>query len=677
MSDDSQDFFVGHLARVDGSDAGSIASLSSGDEMSQYGLFDEDIFLPFPAQDTSVFDEPHSIPEAVRSLAYNHAIWEPLEQDATDYVTKTLVAHPYPHREAGCVVVKKSCFPPKDVYLYHSQKLSFNVQIGNKFYFCVASPEQAGFVKLHEPSLDAVALQLERKHLRFFVLNSSGLYRVIMTRGLVLSICANPTQLSAIDQVMSRDLCMLTQSLFKLTSQAMSQIQQICPSFCQGFDPTPRVNNQKPRNARLLSHFYPDLPVYAVDERTLMMPYFDQPVTVEEIIQEAIRIFLIYRRIVADMGLVNHFKKDQNGKVYCTETAVTFSVRKRVSKGSLFIGRNIVNARSEVGQCTPYQKFLATVHQRSAEESKLVQITLGLLYLAETIHDCDDIDNDWVNADWLTLVYRFSITRFPLELSDLELMHTFGPLLRQICLNSQPQSETGYRIYYRCIEYFIQQKDSEHLRRFLHALAVETVEQVLNSEPPSLLSTAVLANDLESVQILLEFDADPLQEDANEAYNAIDWALFHGYWEGLTNLLNAEKRAATPTVNSYIFWTSSSPKTQVATQDAVTAMRVLAEATQFQVRLKTIKNLALGEQSHAYLTLVHSLLRTCKAYFENKEEALADRKKLFIQNCNRLLRQPLPALSSELATNTMQTAIRELKNALSLARDPTFYCMIS
>jgi len=116
---------------------------------------------------------------------------------------------------------------------------------------------------------------------------------------------------------------------------------------------------------------------------------------------------------------------------------------------------------------------------------------------------------------------------------------------------------------------------------------------------------------------------------------------------------------------------------RVATQDAVTAMRVLAEATQFQVRLKTIKNLALGEQSHAYLTLVHSLLRTCKAYFENKEEALADRKKLFIQNCNRLLRQPLPALSSELATNTMQTAIRELKNALSLVRDPTFYCMIS
>ena len=96
-----------------------------------------------------------------------------------------------------------------------------------------------------------------------------------------------------------------------------------------------------------------------------------------------------------------------------------------------------------------------------------------------------------------------------------------------------------------------------------------------------------------------------------------------------------------------------------------------------KVELKTIKNLALGEQSHAYLTLVHSLLRTCKAYFENKEEALADRKKLFIQNCNRLLRQPLPALSSELATNTMQTAIRELKNALSLARDPTFYCMIS
>ena len=100
-------------------------------------------------------------------------------------------------------------FPPKDVYLYHTQKLSFNVQIGHKFYFCVASPEQAGFVKLHEPSLDAVALRLERKHLRFFVLNPSGLYRVMMTRGLVLSICANPTQLSTIERVMNRDLSML------------------------------------------------------------------------------------------------------------------------------------------------------------------------------------------------------------------------------------------------------------------------------------------------------------------------------------------------------------------------------------------------------------------------------------------------------------------------------------
>ncbi len=210
----------------------------------------------------------------------------------------------------------------------------------------------------------------------------------------------------------------------------MTQIQQISPAFCQDFDPTPRVNNQKTRNARLLSNFYPELPVYALDERTLVMPYFDQPVTVEEIIQEAIRIFLMYRRVVADMGLVNHFKKDQSGRVYCTETAVT-------------------------------------------------------------------------------------------------------------------------------------------------------------------------------------------------------------------------------------------------------AMRVLADATQFQAHLKTIKDLALGEQRYAYLTLVHSLLRICKAYFENKGEALADRKKIFIQNCNRLLRQPLPALSSELATNTMQTAIRELKNALSLARDPTFYCMIS
>lgn len=77
---------------------------------------------------------------------------------------------------------------------------------------------------------------------------------------------------------------------------------------------------------RLLSDLYPELFVYALDEQTLIMPYFDQEASPEEMIQEAIRIFIEQHRILLDMCIVKKFKKDQKGKVYCVDPDMAFYI---------------------------------------------------------------------------------------------------------------------------------------------------------------------------------------------------------------------------------------------------------------------------------------------------------------------------------------------------------------
>ena len=185
---------------------------------------------------------------------------------------------------------------------------------------------------------DAPIVALDRKHARFFVLNPTGLYRIKMTENhRVLRLTNTSQAVAAIAQIVAADPRARTQPLFKLTSQVLSQIRQICPPFCKGLDLNPPTYSQKTRHVRLLKAFYPNLPIYASDQYTLVMPYLDQPATLAEIIQEAIRLFLDHGRIVADMALMRHFKKDHHGNVVWTAPDLTFSIRRRVSQGSVLI----------------------------------------------------------------------------------------------------------------------------------------------------------------------------------------------------------------------------------------------------------------------------------------------------------------------------------------------------
>lgn len=125
----------------------------------------------------------------------------------------------------------------------------------------------------------------------------------------VETISTDSSHLSEIERILSLDSRTGIQPYFKLTSSTVAKIQQICPQFCSQATPKPEVFNQKTKTAVLLSEFYPGMPVYAIDEQTLIMPYFEYTANVEEMIQEARRILVTYHRIVMDMCIINNFKK--------------------------------------------------------------------------------------------------------------------------------------------------------------------------------------------------------------------------------------------------------------------------------------------------------------------------------------------------------------------------------
>ena len=52
-------------------------------------------------------------------------------------------------------------------------------------------------------------------------------------------------------------------------------------------------------------------------------------------------------------------------------------------------------------------------------------------------------------------------------------------------------------------------------------------------------------------------------------------------------------------------------------------------------------------------------------------------KKPFIHSCDQALFQRLPQLENQNAKTAMRQTIRDLKNELSLARDPTSGCLLS
>lgn len=279
----------------------------------------------------------------------------------------------------------------------------------------------------------------------------------------------------------------------------------------------------------------------------------------------------------------------------------------------------------------------------------------------------------------MNLVYSFSRLDYVIEKNDLQAMHLFTALIQKIANNSElPVFTTGYQMYYYCCIDLIEQRDENNLRLFLQTLSIETVKTVLNIVAThSLLSIAVLANKPNLVSILIEHGVDPTVLDEGEnSYNALDWAIFNGNWTIMEMLVAVAPKPRVPAGNGYILWSKAS-EPRVSLSELTIAMQSLDVRLQFHQRLQQISALDMTLNNSQSLEVVHELIKIARNYFSNLEYSLDNKNKIFIQECIKALPTKFINSIDKTELNDLVNAIRELKNALSLASEPTSGCILS
>lgn len=668
---------------IEGSDefvGGVVTTLFEDSPPGSYGEYDStrslsgqsDIVLS-PGVDHTVFSEPTPPPAAIQSLAQQPDIWQFLNQSTYNCVSRTSIAYPYLTDETACVLVNKLSFPRDAVYVYHTQEQKVSVQKGQRNYVCnLTSTHQE--IQLQPKPIGPV-IPMQKGPQRIFVLNPTGLYQISLSRWEIITITVNPDHIVAITQIIQADSRESTQAYLRLTSASMHEIRAVCPNFCSDLNLSPEAHNHKFRTARLFAQFYPNLQVFAVSDRQLIMPYFEHPVTDDEIIQESIRIFVEYHRILADLCIAENFKKNHDGKVYCVDPDMAFSTIKRsLSRGSLVIQQEFISTTDPEGSLNAYNQFL---QQRLKAQPRLTRVLLGMLALFDHIPDVHTIPKEWVTEDWLNLVYVFDYLSFPLEISDLEVLHLFADTIHAMSNPDNPPS-SGMDIYYDCLRYLIETKDVQNLHVFLDTLAEDTVSELCTiQDAMTLLSAAVLTRDPAVVTELLEWDPDPLLQDGGgEQYHAIDWAILQGDWNMLPALMRKRKiQQVEIAPRRYTLW-SAQPTRVMSLEEAVPEMEALDNLIRYHHHLQAIRALAIGQNSKVHLDFVYTLIQFGYQYFSNQHTPLAERNHTFIKNCDRALRQQLPALADAGIQSTMTLALAGFKQALSTARPKQSTCMI-
>lgn len=638
-----------------------------------------DLFVVnMPYIELSVFDDLITVPESIQKLAKDPRMWSFLSNGGFNLVSKSIEAVAYPSEPSAQSIVKKLAFPYRDIFLYRSHEATFNIQISEKYYICSISSEGAQFNKLisYNPT---VAIKLNHKLSRLFVLHSSGLYLLKMRDYGVQTISTEAKILAAIEEIVLLDAGTPSRLFFKLTSQSVTHIQQICPDFCPDFNPIPEPFNQKTRTVRLFSYFYPELQVYALDEQTLIMPYFERQPSTEEIIKEGIRLFIEQRRILLDMSIVKNFRKASNGKVYCIDPDMAFSVKKRRSKASLLLLNDCVNVQNESGKENDYQKFLYAQIAKGADEKRLAIVTLGLLNLIDIVDDVSNIRDEWITEDWLNLIYSFSLLSYEMGIKDLQAFHNFSALIKGVSYNPLNQYlTTGYQRYYYCCVDLIQQKDADTLKLFLQTLAQDTVKNVLELvSEHSLLTLAVLAGDFNLVDVLIESGSDPtVQDDDDYYYTSMEWAIFKGHWSLVERLAKEVPKQKPPKGNGFFLWSMSEPTPRVTLSELSQAMQTLDNNLQFHSRLERILAVAKTVQHSECKEKVYSLIQIAREYFLNLGHEVNDKNNVFITKCKKSLPSKFISSLEQEGFHDLVAPIRELRNALSLAT-PTASCVIS
>lgn len=589
-----------------------------------------------------------SLPEVPSDVIarVNEEIWHYLGQGSYNCVTYTKST--YPFGDGHYALVKKESFPSQEVYIYHTQQLEFEFQWNKQRYACFASAHETGLRRIWNHEIPPDTLEVRR---HFFILNPSGLYEVKLIGNLVQMLDVDVQHIRAITQVVMSDPRASTKAFFNLTARMVMQVKAICPTFCEFMSPSLPSYNQKTRTAQLLSTLYPELPVYVTDEHTLVMPYFENAATADEIITEQIRVFKVAKRFFSDACIMENTRKDQFGNVRIVDPDMLFDIceRRRWSRGSLDGWDMVYSSPTTAGQQNEYGKLLVDRMRASNEERRIVVVTYGLQALAANFDSQNTpYDHEMIDENLLKLVLFFSQRQFPLTVNDLKVMHAFpAVLLRSSLGNSDP---TVAEFYYGCLLDLVFEANDQNINGFLGQLEEDTRIDIL--------IIAVQKKSLVLVDLLLIYGVNPLICGASYSH-ALDWAILMGDWGIIEKILAFVPAIQHSTLNRNRVWAFQFP----TMQEVIELIKTLEVTLQFHHHLNLLWDFSVSRSDQTLAEIVLDLVQVRRDYFITRDQSLSERKNKFIHECLAILTR-----KTAITEGAVLDAMHDLKNALSLAR---------
>ncbi|PJD92870.1 MAG: hypothetical protein CK424_04675 [Legionella sp.] len=618
--------------------------------------------------DLSVSDDPHRQDSLIQALIEDPDAWVYLGEGTYNRVFRSKQEHSFFGKRAQ-FFVKKDSFPEDNIFLYRATELEqrWRFYYAQQRFECCISSQNLTVSLCADQSKNSNEILSESKDVSYLlVLCGDGLYVVD------LSFSQNPRRISVKDStlnmIIDTDLCnsKTIAGAYKLTTKTLIRLQTVCKLLHFQCNILPVSYNKKDRAARLLNAFYPNLPVYHADDWTLVMPFFAQNPSSEDIIDEMIRLFKEHHRIVADSVIRDNFKKDHQ-KTYLIDTDMathTTTHKRRLSKGSEQIWTDIINEPCYEGQLlTKYQYFLSYYWN---SDDDIYKALCALYYAHDQIQD--ESLYALITPQILPFISFFDNYQFPLEAVDLNIMGKYSEKLNNAFTKNPSSREL---LYFNMILHFIHDNDPGGLQFFLDDLFDESLrEDVLNTcHPSTSLTLAVMQSKTDIVALLLQYHADPLICSSQAPHDALDWAIRTRDCEKiLTLLLNVLNCS-----NSHGIWTRSI----VTNKKLIEEMQNIEAALNFHQHLMCIYNL-FGRTYPCVIKWIDLLFAAERAFLLDNTSDVSTRNKLFIDTCAALITQQnfneitniKHRISIDKAIGKLDSALFSLKNQPYIVTSP-------
>lgn len=301
---------------------------------------------------------------------------------------------------------------------------------------------------------------------------------------------------------------------------SIRQLRHLCDVFQLNI-PDIRLNsyNIKQRTVRLHREFNPDMPVYALSENQMVMLFYNQTPSDQEIAEQVIAIYLRTRRIIIDASGRDNFKV-HDGEVICIDPEM--STRRRRSIGSEDIFKDLFDNPD-------YNEMHEFFFKTAQTSPKTTMVVKGLLYLEAYFSEQDLFDTyelaKFLNSDFLSSIHLFSLHQLPLLEADLRFLIHAAPFIAKYSLNhiSAPKTTHIYSLLlFRLIEMnqiqdmkdILEHLDSFQLINRSFALEFEDYnyrifEDIINNSSDSVLTYAIRIGAVDCMRLLLKHGADP------------------------------------------------------------------------------------------------------------------------------------------------------------------------